>query len=71
METIIIHPENEAQQKALQLILEGFKVPDGKEPISDTTHMTQVILTAGLDEVRLFKQGKLKTTSAKEFLNEL
>jgi hypothetical protein len=26
---------------------------------------------AGLDEVRLFKQGKLKTTSAKDFLNEL
>jgi hypothetical protein len=26
---------------------------------------------AGLDEVKLFKQGKLKTTSAKDFLNEL
>lgn len=28
-------------------------------------------IKAGLEEVRLFKQGKLKTTSAKEFLNEL
>lgn len=25
----------------------------------------------GLEEVRLFKKGKLKTTSAKDFLNEL
>jgi hypothetical protein len=70
METIIIHPENEAQQKALQLILEGFKVPYEKEPISDSTQIADNI-KAGLDEVRLFKQGKLKTTSAKEFLNEL
>lgn len=26
---------------------------------------------AGMEEVRLFKQGKLKTTSAQDFLNEL
>ena len=26
---------------------------------------------AGLEEVRLFKDGKLKTSAAKEFLNEL
>jgi len=26
---------------------------------------------AGLEEVRLFKVGKLKTSSAKDFLNEL
>jgi len=28
-------------------------------------------IKAGLEEVRLFKEGKLKTTSAKDFLNEL
>jgi hypothetical protein len=28
-------------------------------------------IKAGLDEVKLFKKGKLKTKSAKEFLNEL
>jgi hypothetical protein len=37
METIVIHPENEAQQKALQLILDGFKVPYENEPPSDAT----------------------------------
>lgn len=28
-------------------------------------------IKAGLDEVQLFKKGKLKTTPAKDFLNEL
>ncbi|MFZ1751590.1 MAG: hypothetical protein WAU01_15435 [Saprospiraceae bacterium] len=28
-------------------------------------------IKAGLQEVKLFKKGKLKATSAKEFLNEL
>jgi len=37
METIVIHPENEAQQRALQMILDGFKVPYENEPPSDVT----------------------------------
>jgi hypothetical protein len=37
MDTIIIHPANEAQQKALQVILDGFKVPYENEPPSDAT----------------------------------
>lgn len=37
MSTIVIHPENEAQQKALQVILDGFKVPYENEPVSDAT----------------------------------
>ena len=37
MGTIVIHPENEAQQKALQVILDGFKVPYDNEPPSDAT----------------------------------
>jgi hypothetical protein len=37
MDTIIIHPENEEQQQALRLILEGLKVPFEQEPSSDAT----------------------------------
>jgi len=37
MDTIVIHPENGAQQKALQVILDGFKVPYENEPPSDAT----------------------------------
>ena len=38
--------------------------PSTKEDILDN-------IKAGLEEVKLFKNGKLKTTSAKSFLNEL
>ena len=37
METIVVHPENEAQLRALQVILDGFKVPYENEPASDAT----------------------------------
>lgn len=37
METLIIHPENENQQKALQVILDGFQIPYEEEPESDET----------------------------------
>jgi len=37
---------------------------DSKETILDN-------IKTGLKEVQLFKKGKLKTTSAKDFLNEL
>jgi len=42
--------------------IETVEVP--KESILDN-------IKAGLEEVRLFKRGKLKTTPAKDFLNEL
>ena len=41
---------------------------------TDDEHDIEDILEnikAGLEEVKLFKKGKLKTTSAKDFLNEL
>jgi len=37
MEALIIHPENESQQKALQVILDGFQIPYEEEPESDET----------------------------------
>ena len=37
---------------------------------SDKQHALQNV-KAGLNEVSLFKKGKLKTTKAKDFLNEL
>lgn len=60
MDTLIMHPENEAQQKALELILEGLETPYENEPSVDREISDNI--RAGLNEVRLFKQGKLKTT---------
>lgn len=37
MDTIVIHPQNENQQKALQMILEGFQIPYDQEPVTDET----------------------------------
>lgn len=51
METIVIHPENEAQQKALQLILDGFKVPYENEPPSDAT---EYLLSTEANKSRLY-----------------
>ena len=52
MQTIVIHPENEEQQKALQLILDGFKVPYENEPPSDAT---DYLLSAEANKKRLYK----------------
>ena len=40
---------------------------------ADESSKEQVLqnIKAGLQEVKLFKKGKLKTTPAKDFLNEL
>jgi hypothetical protein len=34
---LIVHPENEDQQKALQVILDGFQIPYEQEPEMDET----------------------------------
>jgi hypothetical protein len=41
------------------------------ETDDDPTEDVLENIKAGLEEVRLFKEGKLKTTPAKDFLNEL
>jgi hypothetical protein len=52
METIVIHPENEAQQKALQIILDGFQIPYDQEPATDETEriLRNPIMTRRLNE---------------------
>ena len=37
MESLLVHPENESQQKALQVILDGFQIPYEEEPESGET----------------------------------
>ena len=43
--------------------IETDEEPDKKEVLGN--------IKAGLEEMQLFKKGKLKTISAKDFLNEL
>ena len=44
------------------------KIKTDEEPNKQTVLEN---IKAGLEEMKQFKKGKLKTTSAKEFLNEL
>lgn len=52
METIVVHPENEAQQKALQIILDGFQIPYDQEPAIDETEriLRNPVMTKRLNE---------------------
>lgn len=52
METIIIHPENENQQKALQVILDGFRIPYEEEPELDETEriLANPVMTKRLNQ---------------------
>ena len=67
MEAIILHPKNKTQLS----ILKNLAMEMG---MSFETKKEESILENiknGLEEMQLIKKGKLKTTSAKDFLNEL
>lgn len=67
MEAIILHPKNKTQLSILKNLAKemGMSFETKKEEsILDN-------IKNGLEEMQLFKKGKLKTTSSKDFLNEL
>jgi hypothetical protein len=66
MEAIILHPRNKTQLSILKNLAKemGISFETKEESILDN-------IKIGLEEMQLFKKGKLKTTSAKDFLNEL
>jgi hypothetical protein len=62
METIIIYPQNEDQQKALQIILEGFQIPYEEEPATDETEriLANPVITKRLNEsIRNIQRGNI------------
>lgn len=67
MEAIILHTKNKNQLSILKNLVKemGMSFETKKEEsVFDN-------IKIGLEEMQLFKKGKLKTTSAKDFLNEL
>jgi hypothetical protein len=67
MEAIILHPKNKTQLSILKNLAK-------ERGMSFETKKEESILENiknGLEEMQLIKKGKLKTTSAKDFLNEL
>jgi len=61
------------EEKKFQFFLELVKSLDFVEVNSEGDSKEAILqnIKQGLEEVRLAKEGKLKTTPAKEFLNEL
>ena len=67
MEAIILHPKNKTQLSILKNLAKEMGM-------SFETKKEESILENiknGLEEMQLIRKGKLKTTSAKDFLNEL
>ena len=67
MEAIILHPKNKTQLSILKNLAKEMGM-------SFETKKEESILENiknGLEEMQLIKKGKLKTTSSKDFLNEL
>jgi hypothetical protein len=52
-------------------LVRSFDFVQIEENTGDTKENIVANLTQGFKELELYEQGKLKTTSAKDFLNEL
>lgn len=62
METFVIHPKDEAQQKALQTFLEGSHIPYENEPQMDETEriLANPVMAKRLDEsLKNIEQGNV------------
>lgn len=62
METFVIHPKDQAQQKALQTFLEGSHIPYENEPEMDETEriLANPVMAKRLDEsIKNIDQGNV------------
>jgi hypothetical protein len=74
---IVSYPTNSQQTNAIKAVLKAlnvkFEIKKEKAVESSEPSKKEVLsnIKAGVKELKLYKKGKLKTTSAKDFLNEL
>ena len=74
---IVSYPSNTEESNAIKAVLKALKVKFDirKDELTDdiSSNKNEVLenIKAGLQEVKEFKTGKLKTTTVKDFLNEL
>jgi hypothetical protein len=75
MSTLTIYPKTKEEEKVYlqlaKLLKSKMSVKKIEMDEEASTENTLENIKAGLSEMRLFKKGKLKTSSAKDFLNEL
>ncbi len=69
METFVIHPKDQAQQKALQTFLDGSHIPYENEPERDETEriLANPVTAKRLDEsIKSIKQGNHTSIELKD-----
>ncbi|HEX8462506.1 MAG TPA: hypothetical protein VF623_13795 [Segetibacter sp.] len=69
METFVIHPKDQAQQKALQTFLNGSNIPYENEPEIDETEriLANSVMAKRLDEsIKNIEQGNVTAVKLKD-----
>ena len=73
---IVSYPSNTEESNAIKAVLKALKVKFDirkDELTNDISSKNEILenIKEGLEEVKKFKTGKLKTTTVKDFLNEV
>jgi len=69
METFVIHPKDQAQQKALHTFLEGSNIPYENEPEIDETEriLANPVMAKRLDEsIKNIEQGNVTSVKLED-----
>lgn len=69
METFVIHPKDQAQQKALQTFLDGSNIPYENEPEMDETEriLANPVMAKRLDQsVKNIEQGNVTSVNLED-----
>ncbi len=78
MTTLTVNIEDKKTEKAIKAILDAFgldynvdKTAPATRPLNKQEQKMYDILEKSAKEIKLYKEGKIKFQSAREFLNEL
>ena len=79
MTTLTVNIENKRTEKAIKAVLDAFRLEYNisqdtdmaKQPLNKSEQLIDDRLKKSVEEIRLYKEGKIKLQDANEFLNEL
>jgi hypothetical protein len=79
MTTLTVNIDNKKTEKAIKAVLDAFGLDydisqdtnNTKRPLNKSEQLIYDHLKKSAEEIRLYKEGKIKLQEASEFLNEL
>ena len=79
MTTLTVNIDNKKTEKAIKAVLDAFGLDydisqdtdTAKRPLNKSEQLIYDRLKKSVEEIRLYKEGKIKLQEASEFLNEL